>query len=545
MTSKRRRSVTSARPGVFALALACACASTVSAQATTFEEKLQEIMDRPEYRHAMFGIEFYSLDTNKPVFTLNADKFFTPASTTKLLTEGSALQLLGADYRFHTRVYRTGPIGADSALKGDLVLVASGDPNLSARVQNDGTLAFEDEDHSYDGSADTKAVPGDPLLVLGRIAQQVSARGIRRIDGRVLVDNTLFPEGQRELGTEVVISPVSLNDNLVDLFIAPGASVGAPVSVRVSPETGYVRFINQATTSSAGTPPHIRWSSDVALADGSRAVTITGSFPAATSAWLFSYAVPEPRRFAETALVEELRRHGVDAHMEPAGKKTDFKLLAPAYTEANVVAEHVSPPLSEEVKVTLKVSQNLHASMTPYILGALVGGKTDSIEQAGFDLEREFLEKAGLDLSGAAQGDGAGGAQSAFFTPDFVVKYLAYMARQEDFAVFKRALPVLGQDGTLFKIQVNSVAAGKVFAKTGTFSAQDRLNRRPLLTGKGLAGYLTTPGGQRLAFALYANRVPLPNIPEATAIVGQALGEIAGAAYIYLDEHINKSAAGH
>ncbi len=525
--------------------LACAFATTLRAQSTAFEQKLQEIMDRAEYRHAMFGIEFYSLDTNKPVFTLNADKLFTPASTTKLLTEGTALELLGAGYRFHTRVYRTGPIGADSALKGDLVLVASGDPNLSGRILGDGTLAFEDEDHSYDGSADTKAVPGDPLLVINRIAQQVASRGIRRIDGRVLVDNTLFPEGARELGTDVVISPVSVNDNVVDLMIGPGTTTGSSVSVRISPETGYVRFINQAITSPAGSIPHIRWSSDIAGVDGTRIVTISGNFPLATSAWLFTYAVPEPRRFAETALVEALRRHGVQANIEPAGRSTDFKLLAPAYTEANIVAEHISPPLSEEVKVTLKVSQNLHASMMPYILGALVGGKTENIEQAGFDLEREFLEKAGLDLSSASQGDGAGGAQSAFFTPDFVVQYLAYMSRQSDFAVFHRALPVLGKDGTLYNIQVNSAAAGKVFAKTGTFSASDRLNRRPLLTGKGLAGYLTTPTGQHLAFALFANRVPLPNIPDATTIVGQALGEIAAAGYMYLDEHINRAMAGH
>ena len=130
--------------------------------------------------------------------------------------------------------------------------------------------------------------------------------------------------------------------------------------------------------------------------------------------------------------------------------------------------------------------------MTPYILGEALAHKTKDIDQAGFDLERDFLVKAGLDLTGASQGDGAGGAQSAYFTPDFMVHYLAFMSRQKDFAIFENALPILGRDGTLWNIQVNSPAAGHVFAKTGTFDAYDALNRRLMLTGKGLAGYTTT-----------------------------------------------------
>jgi D-alanyl-D-alanine carboxypeptidase/D-alanyl-D-alanine-endopeptidase (penicillin-binding protein 4) len=163
----------------------------------------------------------------------------------------------------------------------------------------------------------------------------------------------------------------------------------------------------------------------------------------------------------------------------------------------------------------------------------VVNHRSSDAAQAGFDLEREFLQKAGLDLSGASQGDGEGGAPSAFFTPDFMVHYLAYMAKQKDFPVFFSALPVLGRDGTLWNIQTNSPAAGQVHAKTGTFGAYDALNRRLMLTGKGLAGYMVTPGGRHLAFALYVNHVSLPLDDEAaTKVVGQALGEIAAAAYL-------------
>lgn len=114
-----------------------------------------------------------------------------------------------------------------------------------------------------------------------------------------------------------------------------------------------------------------------------------------------------------------------------------------------------------------------------------------------------------------------------------MVHYLAFMAKQKDFGVFENALPVLGRDGTLWKIQAGSPAAGHVFAKTGTFGSYDALNKRLMLNAKGLAGYVTTPDGHHLAFAAYANRVSLTmDDPEAPQnVVGQALGEIATAIY--------------
>jgi PBP4 family serine-type D-alanyl-D-alanine carboxypeptidase len=491
-------------------------------------ERIQSIVDRPEFRHAIFGIEFFSLDSGKPLYTLNADKLFVPASTTKLLTEGTALELLGGDFRFRTRVYRTASILADGTLAGDLVLVASGDPNLSARVRSDGTLAFENEDHSYDGDPAARAVPGDPLLIIRKLAQQVADAHIKKIAGHVRIDISLFPEGQRELGTGVVMSPIVVNDNIVDVTVGPGASEGAPVVFQQSPATSYVTFVNKATTGKPDSKPEIEWSSIVRNSDGTQTVTITGSFPATKPAILYKYGVPVPSRFAEVVLIEALREKGIQVELSSLTEKVDFKALSASYTTDHLVAEHLSVAMKEEVKVTLKVSQNLHASMTPMILAAVLGPKDGS--KNGFDLEREFLQRAGLDLTGAAQGDGAGG--NAHFTPEFIVSYLAFMAKQKDYADFFNALPVLGRDGTLFDIQPTSTAAGKVHAKTGTFGAYDPLNRKLLVTAKGLAGYLTTASGQHLAFAIYINNVSVStDSGEVKRIAGQAVGEIAAVAY--------------
>ncbi len=531
--TKTGRNLMNGVVGLLAFAVALAFQPIALAQGS-LEAKISQITSRPEFRHSSFGIEVYSLDQNNVVYALNAQQFFTPASTTKLFTEGTALELLGADYRFHTKVYRTGPIDSDGTLNGDLILVASGDPDLSGRIRPDGTLAFENEDHAYDGSPDTKAVPGDPLFVIRQLASQVASHGIKRIIGRVLVDATLFAEGDRELGTDVVISPICVNDNIIDLTVSAGDAQGTPVKINISPFTSYVIFDNQITTGPVGSKADVNvGTTDTVNADGSHYVTLTGTFPLGGPSILYKYAVAQPSRFAQVTFIEALRQYGVAANIPDPNAPADFKALSAFYTAENTVAEHVSLPFSQEVKVTLKVSQNLHASMTPYILGAVLGHATKDIDQAGFNLEHDFLVKAGLDLSGASQADGAGGAQSAFFTPDFVAHYLAFMSRQRDFSLFEKALPILGRDGTLWRIEVNSPAAGHVMAKTGTFGAYDALNKDLMLTGKGLAGYMITADGRHLAFALYANRVPLslsdPN--AADTVVGEALGQIASAIY--------------
>src|SRR5215468_2855224 len=248
---------------------------------------IQKVMSRPEFAHANFGIEFYSLDTGKVLYSLNADKLFVPASTTKTLTEGTVLAKLGADYRFHTRVYHTGMIDKHGTLKGDLILVASGDPNLSNRIQPDGTLAFVDEDHSYSGPA----VPGDPLVVIKQLATDVATKGIHKIEGRVLIDTSLFPDGPREGGTDVVMSSIMINDNVIDLVGKPGAKEGDPVALDATPSTSYIRFVNHVVTGAADSKLSLEDPVFATGADGTVTVTLSASIPLGKEPQTLSIAV--------------------------------------------------------------------------------------------------------------------------------------------------------------------------------------------------------------------------------------------------------------
>ena len=479
--------------------------------------RIQEVMNRPEFTHAHWGMEFYDIASGKVLMSHNGDRLFVPGSTTKVVTMATAMQTLGADHRFRTRVYRTGPV-RDGIIQGDLVLVASGDPNISNRVRDGERYAFIDQDHSYSG----QPLPGDPLQTLRQMAQQVAAKGIRGLTGQVIVDHSLFREGARELGTRVVLSPMVVNDNVIDLVVTPGRRAGEPATVTVSPKTSLLTVQAFLTTTDSGTPAMMRTMEDSSSKDR-RVLVMRGSVPVGPPSnprWV----VPSPSRFGEITFAEVLTDAGVAAIPRLGSRVIDLAALAPRYADSLLVAEHVSLPLSKEAVVLLKTSQNLHASNFPLILGALKGG----MDRNGFDIAREWLVSEGLDLNGAVQGDGAGG--DAYFAPRFMSRLLAKVWSKPWAQDFKAAMPTLGKDGTLAAIQVNSPGAGKVFAKTGTYGSFDPLNRRQLIHGKGLAGYFTSKSGREIAFAIYVNNVSVAQ-GDPAIVAGQALGEVASIAW--------------
>src|SRR6201987_6520864 len=98
----------------FTTILFASCAREGRAQdKATLEQRIKQIMARPEFAHSRFGIKFIAADSGDVIYELNSSQLFVPGSTTKLLSAGTTLELFGGDYRFHTRIYSTGPIKKD------------------------------------------------------------------------------------------------------------------------------------------------------------------------------------------------------------------------------------------------------------------------------------------------------------------------------------------------------------------------------------------------------------------------------------------------
>lgn len=487
---------------------------------------VSEITGRPVFAGAHFGIAAYDVAEARPVCQYRADELFVGASTTKILTCAYALGLLGPDFRFRTRIVRNGRLDEEGTLHGDLVCVASGDPNLSGRVTPNDTLDFQHLDHS-NCRPNARPVERNPLQIIEKFAHDIRAAGIRRVTGTVLIDGHLFEEGFREQGSYTTVAPICVNDNLIDFEITAGQQAGDRLSYRVSPSSGYVRFIDRASTGERESEPELRFSNEQREADGAWSVVISGTVPAGSTTRSV-FPVQSPSRFARTLLVEALAAAGVVVEGGLLGPSLTAKPTPP---EAHAVAEHLSPPLIEVTKVVLKVSQNLHAEMLIRVIGAtLRGARGEESMPAGYVCGAELLARWGVDLTGAFQADAAGGY--GYFSPDFMCRLLVRISTSDVHDAFLFGLPVMGRDGTLWDIQPHSPAAGRVAAKTGTIDAHDRLRQTVLYVCKGLAGYMTARSGRRIAFTLYLNNFQFARSSDVNP--GQVLGELATAIHQHL-----------
>src|ERR1039458_10311668 len=113
------------------------------------------------------------LESGKKLYEANPDHFFVPASNTKLFTTAMALERLGPDFAFRTRIVADGPPDAEGRIHGAL-RVGGGDPNLSARA-----IPYR-----------IGPLTGNPLAAIADLADQVAARGVKRIEGDVVGDDT-------------------------------------------------------------------------------------------------------------------------------------------------------------------------------------------------------------------------------------------------------------------------------------------------------------------------------------------------------------------
>ncbi|MCI0463828.1 MAG: D-alanyl-D-alanine carboxypeptidase/D-alanyl-D-alanine-endopeptidase [Gemmataceae bacterium] len=508
------------------LVLALAClqivpAPVVAGEVNRWSARIEQVINSADYRQSHWGILVVDAKTGEVVFALNADRLFLPASVTKIFSVAAALGLLGADFRFETPVYRRGEV-VRGRLKGDLILVASGDVTLGGRdgPEKD-VLVFKDHDHTYANGDSGKAqlTDTDPLLGLKMLARQVAAGGIKHVEGEVLIDDRLFERIQSTGSGPRAVSPIVVNDNLVDVLITPAAKAGELATVKMRPETSYVRMDAFVKTVAAGQPTKIEVKSE-----GGERFSVRGQIAVTSRPQVRIYGVEDPAAFARCLFIETLRREGITVAANPLQAPRAELPEKQSYGKRERVALFRSAPLSEVAKVTLKVSHNLYASTLPMLVAAQNGQRTLA---DGLRRQRQFLAKQGVDVSTISFGGGAGGAGADHVTPRATVELLRALARRPDWKRFEAALPVLGVDGTLVDVVgPNSPARGSVKAKTGTYFWIDLLNGgRTLLTSKALAGTMRTARGRELVFAMFVNNVPLP--PGVTAQrEGRVLGQL-------------------
>ena len=506
--------------------LFCCLWSNLLVAQETLDGAIERVTQQPHFKHAHWGALFVDLNSGEVVFERNGDKLFVPASTTKLFSVACALDALGADHRFLTPVVRRGEVSESGELKGDLILIASGDLSFGGRTTPEGKISFTNGDHTYaNGNPDAELTEPDPLAGLNHLAKQVASAGIKHVRGDVLIDDRLFERAESSGSGPSRVSPCSINDNVIDIVITP-SEVGQLAKWTSRPQTAAIQIESKVSTVDADKPL------EIILRDvGQGRISVSGQIPKGHKPVLRVHEVPDSVPFARTLFIEALQRAGVNVDAPTLGDSPSLSL--PSSTEVKTlpqVAVLTSLPFSESAKLILKVSHNLQASTLPLLVAVKNGERTLA---AGLKRQNTFLKQSGVDVETISFAGGAGGARGDCITPRATVQLLTYMSKRPDFVAYKDALPRLGVDGTLAKnVPPESPARDKVQAKTGTLYADNTMNGTTLMTSKALAGYMTTTKGRTLVFALFVNNAHIRD-KITTKTFGDDLGKICEIVYLH------------
>jgi D-alanyl-D-alanine carboxypeptidase/D-alanyl-D-alanine-endopeptidase (penicillin-binding protein 4) len=472
---------------------------------------IAEIQAKPVYKHATWGIRLADPATGETLIDQAGEKSMAPGSIMKVYSVATALDAYGPDYRFRTPVYRTGDV-SNGRLSGNLILVASGDFSFGLRDQADGTLAFNsfpEIDHNYadTGFAGAAIVKGsNPLVVLDKFAEDIRKAGITEIDGDVAIDDRLF-ELYSEW-TDGLIAPIWVNENVIDIMVTP-ASPGEPAEIDWRLKTGAITVEGEVETVAGEAEP-------IAVETVRPGVVkVTGEIAAGNPPTLVISQVPDPAAFARTAFIEALGRAGVEVQAAATGPNPTGILPDPAaYTEAMKVAEHVSPPLSEYIKVVLKVSYNRGADLLVCLAAVKAGSRDCTV---GLKQELDLLARMGLDGTGTYIFDGAGSDDHGKTTPADEAQVLAKIMAEPWGAAFHHGLAILGVDGTQATNAVGTPAAGHIFIKDGARVAPTPGGHQAVLLAKTQVGYIDAKSGRQLVFAIFINNVPYAKFEDFVA----------------------------
>jgi serine-type D-Ala-D-Ala carboxypeptidase/endopeptidase (penicillin-binding protein 4) len=434
--------------------------------------RILSIIERYKQDPADWGIQVRSLEKGDDLVCLNTQRRFMPASNLKLLITAAALDCLGADFRYHSTVLASGEINeSDSVLSGDLILRGSGDPTISDRFYSSVEFVWD------------------------KLADQVSAAGISRVNGSLIVDNTLFSPPFRADGWSwedllwyyaAPVSALSYNDNCIDILVLPG-KVGRSPEIQIKPEGVRMPLLNRALTVASKMEDRLQFTRG---SPGGR-LNLDGGIHFRSLGFLEHICVDSPALYAADAFADALARRGV--RVDGPVRILNAPVDTPHYLEKTplIVAQHFSEPLSKIVRVINKRSHNFYAEQLLFTLGAYLG--REGSFAGGLEVEERFLGKLGLDTSKLRIEDGSGLSRLNLVTTEMFVRILTHMNEHTLREEYISSLPVGGIDNGV-RMMRRTAADGRVFAKTGYISSV-----------MALSGYAGTGDEEQVAFSIMGN----------------------------------------
>ncbi len=449
------------------------CSITFS-QSNELDSFIIKHSNSEELKQAQWAVTVKDVESGETLYDYNGNKALAPASGLKLFTTSTALNYLGAEFQFSTKLYYSGKI-IDNVLKGNLIIQGGGDPTLGSSV--------------FKGSLNLEKLMNRWVTIIKKL-------GIKHIDGQVIADDNLFDKIPVsgywywiDLGNYYAAqtSALTINDNLFHLFFKPNKLVGEPAQfLRTEPSIKGVYFINEMKTGAYGSGDN----GYVFRSPYDSIAYLRGTIPQGYKEFAIKGSLPDPPLFAADKLTQSLIDKGVEVKGKPAKASESLN-----YSALSLIDEVKSKPLRDIVRRINKKSDNLYTSQILKMTGLIKYGKGS--REAGIKAIFEFLSENNIDTSALSLFDGNGLSRSNTITTEMMTDLLTAVNKKSYFKDFYNSLSIAGNskdDGTFRSFGKGTILENNARIKSG------------YITGvRSHSGYLRTRSGKFIAFSIIAN----------------------------------------
>jgi D-alanyl-D-alanine carboxypeptidase/D-alanyl-D-alanine-endopeptidase (penicillin-binding protein 4) len=443
------------------------------------QDRLEEIyndgMEEDYLRHAQWSLYAAYASTGEELINISSEESLAPASGLKLLISAAALEILGDNFRFITKVYTDGEVDNEGKLMGNLYFTGSGDPTLGSTL--------------VEGSRGLDELYAD-------IAEKFNMLGIKSIEGDIAADDFYFDRDPIpgnwywiDIGNYygAQASALTIHDNLYYLYFQPGKNVGDPTKVlRTEPVIDGLRFENLITTGKRGSGDN----GYIYAAPNQYNAVLRGTIPAGSKEFSIKGSIPDPPLFAVKFLKKTLNENNIEVRGS-AVKST----RPPDYSEMTLLYTIESPPLKDIIYILNKRSNNLYTEQLLRTI-ARAKGKEGGLYE-GIEVLEDFLDSLNIDRSAMQLYDGCGLSRSNMISSRILAELLMKMKSSKYFDTYYNSLAVAGdpKDIGFFSYYGSGTKVAKnARIKSGLI---DRVRSH--------SGYINDSNGEMIAFSFIAN----------------------------------------